>query len=74
MLEVVAHADRVCGWLENLTDKDTPPRWMWTVPHEYQRWFENIKAKREAEADGRSNPDDDEEDVDEELERKLRGR
>lgn len=43
----IAHAQRVCSWQENLPSDEMPPRWMWSVDHELQSWFERVAEERE---------------------------
>lgn len=41
------HALSVLNWQENLLPNDLPPRWMWHLDHELERWFDAIKAERD---------------------------
>jgi hypothetical protein len=41
-------------WQENVLEKDTPPRWMWSLDEELSDHFERVKAKR----DGGDDDDD----------------
>lgn len=37
----------ILGWQENLPSDDMPPSWMWPFDDPLERWFDDLKAKRE---------------------------
>lgn len=42
---------------EHLTSEERPPRWMWHLSHEMEKWFAEVTLNRKNKAEGR---DDDE--------------
>lgn len=46
LIRAIEHADRICGWQENLTREEMPPDWMWHLETELEAWFEEVDAKR----------------------------
>lgn len=47
LYKVIEHAHNILLWQENLTEEETPPEWMWSVDHELEVWFEQIKVARD---------------------------
>lgn len=47
LVVAVQHAYRILSWQENLTDEEIPPEWMWPLEWELERWFDEVKFKRE---------------------------
>lgn len=46
MMGVFSHAERIVSWLENLTEDETPPEWMWPFDWETEPWLEVKLAER----------------------------
>lgn len=40
-------AFRILSWQENLSSKDQPPVWMWTLDWEIENWFHKLNEDRE---------------------------
>lgn len=57
LVYVIQHAHRILSWQENLTEEETPPEWMWELEWELERWFEEVKSKREERFGGSSDGD-----------------
>lgn len=49
---VIHHAFAILSWLENLSDEDMPPSWMWAFDEELTDWFDAIQAKHKSEMSG----------------------
>lgn len=58
LLRVIAHANRILDWQENLQSDEVPPAWMWAVDHELEIWFENVEQKREEKYGSNSSADE----------------
>lgn len=54
VIQAVEHAFKILDWYENMTKDEVPPRWMWTVDHELDLWFEEVERQREEKYGGRS--------------------
>ncbi len=52
----VQHADMLCGWQENYSRAEMPPRWMWPFPKLCLAHFKEVEEDRKA---GRKRADDD---------------
>lgn len=44
----IDHAYHVISWMENYTEEELPPSWMWPLDHETRPWFDNVVAARNA--------------------------
>jgi len=42
LVRAVSHALTIISWQENLTQKQMPPEWMWTLDDELEEWFDEI--------------------------------
>ena len=42
----IDQAFRIISWLENYTEEELPPSWMWPLDHEITPWFEQVAANR----------------------------
>jgi len=45
---VIDHGYKIISWQENLTEEEMPPRWMWHLDWELEKWFEEIDALRKS--------------------------
>ena len=52
LARAIDHASMVLGWRENLLPEDSPPSWMLPFDDELTLWFDEVKARREAENAG----------------------
>lgn len=43
LTNAINHAVRIISWMENYTDEETPPKWMWHLEHELEPWFAEVK-------------------------------
>jgi hypothetical protein len=44
----IEHANLIASWQENLMTEDMPPRWMWHLDWELERWFEELERSKKS--------------------------
>lgn len=52
----IDHALKIISWQENLSPDEVPPIWMWTLDHELETWFKEVKRKRDQKCGRSSDP------------------
>lgn len=68
----IEHATRIISWHSDLRHEDIPPMWMMPFDDDLTKWFDAIKAKREADNPD-PNGDTESEMVGNELSSRFRG-
>lgn len=63
----INHSILICSWRENLPSDEMPPRWMWHLDWELEKWFKEVSKKRD-EKYGTQDSSDDSDNVFEENE------
>lgn len=58
LVDAMAHASLIMSWQEHLPEPDQPPRWMWAVDDELDRWFEELRDRRGSPRSRRDDFDD----------------
>jgi hypothetical protein len=53
----IEHADRILGWMENMSDDEVPPVHIWHLPDELDYHFEQVKQERKERYGGSSSDD-----------------
>lgn len=56
----VSQAHRILDWLDNLTEAETPPEWMWPFDDELKEWFAEVQRARDRRYGGGDRDDEDE--------------
>jgi hypothetical protein len=57
----IDHGFKILSWQENLQEEEMPPKWMWHLDWELEKWFEEVEIARKSKYN--SNPDDNLEEV-----------
>lgn len=57
---VIDHGFKILSWQENLQEEEMPPKWMWHLDWELEKWFEEVDVLRKAKYSGQA---DDREEV-----------
>ena len=57
----IDHGHKILNWQENLMSEEMPPKWMWHLDWELEKWFEEVEISRKSKYDG--GPDDSLEEV-----------
>lgn len=52
LTNAINHAVRIISWMENYSEEEMPPKWMWHLEHELEPWFNSVKSKRDRDRAG----------------------
>lgn len=55
LTNAINHSVRIISWMENYSDEEMPPQWMWHLEHELEPWFAEVKRARAKQNDSSSN-------------------
>lgn len=57
LMAAITHASMILGWREMLREEQ-PPRWMWCLDWELEKWFKDVAKKRDSKYGGDSSTSD----------------
>lgn len=58
LVAAIEHGLKILNWHENLQEEELPPKWMWHLDWELERWFEEVDALRKQKYSGSDDRDE----------------
>lgn len=57
LFEAIQMALMVCGWQDNLDEKEQPPKAIWLNSKKLREWMQNVRLNRKREMEGKGSAD-----------------